>query len=210
MDINLNKRSVLVVNRAWMVLGTVTIKQALIQMNSSSNGEPAGQGFDFEYEYLGDNMWNFDSPKNITPLNFEEWINLPIRPFDEVIHTSRLSIRIPNVVMAVNCDKSHLRHVTLSSKNIKERDGNVCQYTGIKLPAHMLNIDHVIPKSRGGKDTWENLVACDKRLNSIKGNKTPEEAGLKLIRKPKEPLPSTAASLIKEIRHREWEIFLRK
>lgn len=93
-------------------------------------------------------------------------------PFPSVIRLGRY-INIP------------YKKIELSRKNILRRDNNKCQYCGKKLPN--LTIDHVLPKSRGGGDTWENLVAACVKCNNIKGNRTPDEAGMKLLTQPKRP-----------------------
>lgn len=81
------------------------------------------------------------------------------------------------------------KKVPLTRFNLLLRDKFTCQYTGKRLPADQLNFDHVIPKSQGGKNSWENLVTCEKRINQFKRNQTPEQAGLRLIRRPYEPGP---------------------
>jgi 5-methylcytosine-specific restriction endonuclease McrA len=73
----------------------------------------------------------------------------------------------------------------LSRRNIIKRDGNKCAYCGKKETN--LTIDHILPKARGGKDTWENLVASCVRCNNKKGDRTPEEAGLELNVRPYKP-----------------------
>ena len=77
--------------------------------------------------------------------------------------------------------------IKLTKRNIYIRDKYRCQYTGKQLKFNEANIDHVVPKAKGGKNTWDNLVVCSKDINSIKGDKTNEEAGLKLIKKPTKP-----------------------
>ena len=77
--------------------------------------------------------------------------------------------------------------VPLTRFNLLLRDNFTCQYTGVKMTPSELNFDHVIPKSQGGETSWTNLVTCSKSINSLKANKTPKEAGLKLIRQPLEP-----------------------
>lgn len=218
MRININEWNVLVVNKNWLTLGTTTIRNAMKSLFSTPDGNNmAAKGFVIEYEYLGDDKWNFENPLEIRPVELEEWLELEIRPFDSYIKSAHKEIRIPTVIQAQNCDRTHLRKTSLSTKSVLERDNYTCQYSGKKLPRHQLNIDHVISKDEwrkrglpGSPDVWTNVVACDKNINSRKGNKSNLEAGLSLIRQPKEPLPVPASSLIKEIRSKDWEIFLGK
>lgn len=127
------------------------------------------------------------------------------------VRTGTRQFELPSVV-------SHLkmrpwpRRVPRTRYNLYVRDNFTCQYTGVKLPLDQLNFDHVIPKSQGGKDTWENLVACDRRINTLKRNQTPREAGLKLIREPYEPTPQKMYDLGRmyppRFLHTRWEDFL--
>jgi len=77
----------------------------------------------------------------------------------------------------------YARRVALNRRSVFTRDDNACQYCGIGAE----NIDHVIPKSRGGPHTWENVVAACRRCNLRKGNRTPVEAGMPLQRTPQAP-----------------------
>jgi hypothetical protein len=74
---------------------------------------------------------------------------------------------------------------SLSRKNILLRDHSTCQYCGTQYPPSELTLDHVLPRSRGGESAWDNLVACCKRCNHRKGNRTPEESGMHLLRRPR-------------------------
>jgi len=211
MSVNINKWDVLVVNRAWLVLGTTTIRNAIKSLFSSPDGYTmAAKAFQIDYEQTGENQYNFENLTYVKDVSLEEWLALEIRSYDSFISTAKQKIRIPTVIMAQNCEKTNLRPIKLSVKNILERDGFVCQYTGQKLPRHKLNIDHVVPRDRGGGDTWTNLVTSSIDINSKKGNKLNSEAGLTLIREPKAPLPKPASSLIREIRYKDWEVFLHK
>lgn len=102
-----------------------------------------------------------------------------------------------------------MKKLRFSLKNLWNRDKGKCQYTGKVLTESNGNIDHVIPKSRGGKTTWTNCVLCHKDVNSKKGDKTPTEAGLRLLSIPKEPvhLPSTM-SIKNPLNIKEWKAFL--
>ena len=89
-----------------------------------------------------------------------------------------------------------------------ERDGGVCQYSGEYVGKGGGNLDHVIPRDRGGRDSFENLVWAKREINSRKANRLPHEAGLKLVRRPKAPLPLPAAATIREVKHPDWRHFL--
>lgn len=90
-------------------------------------------------------------------------------------------------------------------KGIFIRDGFQCQYTGEQLNSNNITIDHVIPKSRGGKTSWENCVAASFKINAFKGNRTPEEAGLKLFSKPFYPKDQLYLEYFSfETKHHDW------
>jgi len=95
--------------------------------------------------------------------------------------------------------------VPLNRRNIYHRDGNICQYCGKKFPSSELSLDHVIPRSRGGGDTWENLVCACTNCNAKKADKMPEQVKIKLIRQPK--ALKTPAQLIK-VQHASWAQFV--
>ena len=93
-------------------------------------------------------------------------------------------------------------------KGVFRRDHFVCQYTGEILPPSQLTVDHVIPRARGGKSTWENCVTAALAVNAAKGNRTPEEAGLKLLRPAHAPPDSLALEYVTmQSIHPEWEVY---
>ena len=98
----------------------------------------------------------------------------------------------------------------LSRKNILLRDRNTCQFCGRVFPAAELTLDHVVPRSRGGRSSWENLVACCYQCNNRKGDRTPEEAGIKLVRRPRPFTLYTSRQLMRLIGHRDekWRKYL--
>lgn len=107
---------------------------------------------------------------------------------DLYIRSSSVKFSHPAIIRLINYRNSP-KTVDLTRRNIMRRDGMRCQYCGkSNVP---LTIDHILPKSRGGKDEWENLVTACVSCNNFKGNRTPEEAGMKLISKPKKPNPIT-------------------
>lgn len=101
------------------------------------------------------------------------------------LHASRLSFPVPSVIRLLDYRRIPHRTRALSRKNILMRDRNTCQYCGEVLAAASLTLDHVLPRSRGGKSTWENLVACCHGCNHRKGDRLPAEAGMKLLREPR-------------------------
>jgi 5-methylcytosine-specific restriction endonuclease McrA len=103
----------------------------------------------------------------------------------KVVHSVRNSYPYPSVIRLSRFIHVPFKKIDLSRMNILRRDNYRCQYCGAKTQD--LTIDHVIPKSRGGGDSWDNLVCCCQRCNNKKGNRTPEEARMSLISKPIRP-----------------------
>jgi 5-methylcytosine-specific restriction endonuclease McrA len=101
------------------------------------------------------------------------------------IHSAAASFRVPSVIRLREFRRIPYQTRALSRKNILMRDRYTCQFCGRTFPAGDLTLDHVIPRSRGGHTDWDNLVACCHRCNNHKGDRLPEEAGLKLLRMPR-------------------------
>ncbi len=188
----LNKSVVLVLNRNWQAINIRTPQDAFCQMATN-----VATGLDI------------DGENHIRPVTWEEWINLPIRPHDNVVRTANREIRVPTVIVAVNFARVPKKRPKLSARNIRDRDGNRCQYTGRVLRPEEGSLDHVVPRSRGGKDTWENLVWSAKDVNQRKADRLPHEAGLRLLSVPRAPkeLPVTA-HLRNAHGVAEWKLFL--
>lgn len=168
MTTNSLSKSVLVLNKGWTAIRVISVKRALILT-------------------FAEKAVIVDAYADFSVYNWEEWSKLPIKENEDFISTSNEPIRIPEIIVLSNYDKIHDRTLRLTKKNLFLRDGHVCQYTGRKLSSSEADIDHVKPKSRGGANDWNNMVVCSKTINRKKGNKTPEEAGLTLIRQPKKP-----------------------
>ncbi len=101
------------------------------------------------------------------------------------LHAARLAFRVPSVIRLLEYRRIPHQTRALSRKNILLRDRNTCQYCGTVLASSELTLDHVVPRSRGGTSTWENLVACCHPCNRKKGNRLPIEARMKLQREPR-------------------------
>lgn len=113
------------------------------------------------------------------------------------LHSSRLRIRVPSVIRLLEYRRIPHQSRALSRKNILLRDRNACQYCGEVLPSSELTLDHVVPRSRGGLSTWENLVACCHHCNRRKGNRLPGEASMRLLREPRAYNLHTSRHLIR-------------
>ncbi|MGH7989253.1 MAG: HNH endonuclease [Limisphaerales bacterium] len=193
----LNKNIVLVLNRNWQAINIRTPQDAFCQMATN-----VATALDIE---LGDG----GHAQGLRPVKWDEWITLPIRDSDNAVRTVRGAIRVPAVIVAVNFAKVPKKRPKLCARAIRERDGNRCQYTGKLLHPNEGSLDHVLPRSRGGRDEWENLVWSDKAVNTRKGNRLPHEAGLKLLNVPRAPRELPATALIRNAHGiAEWKLFL--
>ena len=110
-----------------------------------------------------------------------------IENYKKEIRSVSESFKLPAVIVLTRYVKFHFHTMTANRANVIWRDQNTCQYCSKEEESRMLTIDHVLPRSKGGKNTWENLVTACKKCNQKKGNKTPKEANMKLLREPKRP-----------------------
>ncbi len=150
-----------------------------------------------------------EGENHIRPVTWDEWITLSVREGDYAVRTARGPIRVPTVIVAVNFAKVPKKRPKLCARTIRERDGNRCQYTGQLLKPDEGSLDHVLPRSRGGADTWENLVWSSKDVNARKGDRLPHEAGLKLLTVPRAPKELPVTALIRNAHGVvEWKLFL--
>ena len=109
------------------------------------------------------------------------------QPDTHMVQTTRFHIRVPRVIVLMLFDRMPRKDVKFTRHNIFERDKNTCQYCGRHFDRKDLNLDHVFPRDRGGAMNWENIVCSCIKCNTKKGNRTPDEAGMKLIRRPERP-----------------------
>jgi len=110
-----------------------------------------------------------------------------IEEYSREIHSVTFTLKLPSVVRLLQMVKRPKSPVKFSRQNIYSRDRYQCQYCGSKYTSEELTYDHVIPKSRGGKTRWENIVTCCVECNRKKGGRTPSEASMDLIRHPARP-----------------------
>ncbi len=126
-----------------------------------------------------------------------------------VLRSERLSLPVPLVIRLVYYVRiPHRISLPVSRRGILVRDRYTCQYCGKQPGKQALTIDHVLPRSRGGKTTWENVVAACKHCNGKKGNRTPEEAGMKLLTKPAKPRYFAMAFMTSMEARNAWEKYM--
>jgi 5-methylcytosine-specific restriction endonuclease McrA len=142
--------------------------------------------------------------------DFPSWRSLPVRQPGEEVPVSGGTLRVPRVLHLTRYDRTPRTLVRLSRRNLMLRDGHQCQYCGRRPPVRELNIDHVMPRSRGGRDLWDNLVTACKTCNLRKGSRTPDEANLKLLRQPARPRWTAATRILMGAGepYPEWSPFL--
>lgn len=139
--------------------------------------------------------------------DFASWADLATD--EDTIGLVDRAIRVPRVILLQGYDRIPRRYVRFSRFNIYSRDGNRCQYCGRQFPRAELNLDHVVPRSKGGTSVWENVVCSCHRCNRLKGGRTPTEAGMRLIRQPRRPQWTPFMTETYSLRrYKEWMPFL--
>ena len=180
---------VLVLNRSYMPIHVTSARRAFVLIYAD-----VARAVDADYQ-------TFD---------FDQWRRLrPNRVGDEGVGTPSGTIMVPRVIVLQYYDRVPKRHVRYSRINVFARDKYTCQYCGECPPRSHLNLDHVVPRTLGGQTTWENVVASCVDCNRRKGGRTPQQARLRLRRKPVRPRWTPLMNLaISKPRYDEWRPFL--
>ena len=199
----IDKNICLCLNSIWQPINTKTVGEAISDLFSGPY-----KALNISYPQNQNGEFDFENPNDMTPLGWEEWIKLDVRECDLYVRSAKLKIRVPTVLISQTFSKMPFKRLNLSAENIRKRDKNTCQYTGKKLKLEEGSIDHIVPKSKGGENSWSNMVYCDKKLNTIKGNKSLNEANLKLIKNPEEPKGKPISTTINKSNHCDWRHFL--
>jgi 5-methylcytosine-specific restriction endonuclease McrA len=188
--------AVLVLNRHYQPIHVTNAKRAftLLYLGVARVIDQQFRTFDFEsWAQLSDEMGQGGSPA----------------VSHDVVHTVNRAILVPRVIILQLYDRIPRTKVRFSRYNIYLRDGNTCQYCGQELPRTDLNLDHVVPRAQGGRTTWENVVCCCIDCNLSKGARTPDQAGIKLLKLPVRPRwTPTFRTQAGKVRYREWLPFL--
>jgi 5-methylcytosine-specific restriction endonuclease McrA len=141
--------------------------------------------------------------------DFDSWRDLAIRAGDDSIGIVGGLIRVPRVILLTAFDRIPKRHVRFSRINVYGRDRSTCQYCGRRFPRTELNLDHVVPRSKGGRTTWQNVVCSCLDCNRRKGGRTPQQAGMRLIAPPRRPRWTPMVGVLAGRRgYPEWRPFL--
>ena len=175
---------VLVLNKSWVAVNVAPLKRALT--------------------LLFQDHARVVHPLDYALYDFKSWCELSVVGGSlggrRYIHTPSMRVRVPEVIVLSDFNGYVKQEVRLSRRNIFLRDRHVCQYCGRRHAKTELTIDHVIPRSRGGRDSWENLVLACVACNMKKRDLTPDEARMPLLRRPGAPrwLPRFGAHIPRE------------
>jgi 5-methylcytosine-specific restriction endonuclease McrA len=181
---------VLVLNRSWVAVNVASVRRAVALL----------------YQDLARAV----DPADYRMYDFSDWCELSqARDDGRFIHSPTMRLRVPEIIILNAFNGFFHKEVRFSRRSIFERDKSTCQYCGTKLAKSELTIDHVMPRSRGGRDTWDNLVLACVKCNVRKGDRTPIEADMPLIRRPHKPawLP-TLGTRLPAGRILSWQRFL--
>lgn len=183
---------VLVLNKQYRALRVVSIQRAmnLIMGVIKGTNEPKAHIVD---------------PSDWNNYSWADWSKMRPTDGDDVIRTATTEYRLPKIIVLNKYDKLPKQSVKYNRRAIYHRDNHTCQYCGSKPGTEELNLDHVVPRAQGGKSTWENVVIACVKCNSFKRDRTPEQAGMKLLRKPFKP---KVMPFRMQHAHKCWEHFM--
>ena len=164
-------RQVLVLNRLWQAINVCTVRRAFTLLCQGHA-----------------QVVHADGQNNFFTHDFESWRDFSTgEPDEEMVNTISFKIRVPRVIVLLLFDRMPRKEVKFTRHNIFERDKNMCQYCGRVFDKRDLNLDHVIPRDKGGATTWENIVCSCIPCNTRKGNRLAHQVGMQLIKKPVRP-----------------------
>jgi 5-methylcytosine-specific restriction endonuclease McrA len=178
----------LVLNRSWSAIATTTVRHALALLFKGSARAIRPDTFEVHA--------------------FETWADLAVPPDEPYVTTVSLRIRAPEVIVLTQYNAVPATSVVFSRRNLYKRDRNTCQYCGARPGTAELSIDHVLPRARGGRTTWENCVLACVRCNRRKGCRKPEEVGLALRKRPERPNWTPILELPLGRVRKSWEQFV--
>jgi 5-methylcytosine-specific restriction endonuclease McrA len=189
--------SVLVLNRIYIAVQVVQVRRAIcLLFRNLAEVVHIDEGRFTNYDF---GSW----------LELSELAALEKRPDQDWIRSINFELQAPRVIRLLDYDRLPKQTVRFSRRNIFARDGHRCMYCNRRFPPSQLSIDHVLPKSRGGDTSWDNVVSCCVHCNIKKGGRTPHEARMKLLREPERPKRSPLLSLkLSNPKYASWKIFV--
>ena len=181
---------VLVLNRSWVAVNVATVRRALTLV----------------YQDVA----RIVAPEDYSTYNFEGWIEASQAARQgRRIYAASCSFCVPEVIVLSTFNGRFSKEVRFSRRNIFERDENCCQYCGKRYERSELTLDHVVPRSRGGTSTWNNIVLACIKCNMRKGARLVSELHMKLLRKPVKPQWATRVGVKLGRSYKPaWERFL--
>lgn len=197
-------------------MGTISVADAMTRLSTKPGEADAWKALDIAYEV--DENGNPDPDKVLVfqPTSMDDWVKLPVRDYDLSIKTTKGPIRVPGCIVSQTFSDTVFRDPKFSKENVLKRDGYTCQFVDCQfchnkqLDRSDLNIDHVIPVSKGGENTWTNTIASCIKANSVKDNKSLKQLGWKIMRKPFKPSPEVMSSAHNSfIGHIDWKLFIK-
>ncbi len=192
--------SVLVLNKFYAAVHIVNVKRAFaLLFKESAEVVSIDNG-----QY---NSYDFSSWVDVSAFKAE--FELPDEDQYESIRTFSIEIRVPKIIRLVVYDKLPKTRVKFNRKNIFARDKSICQYCGKRFPTSELSLDHVVPRTQGGNNSWKNIVCACANCHKHTGGRRPAEAGMKLIRKPVQPRHCPIIQLkLGSDKYQSWRQFL--
>jgi 5-methylcytosine-specific restriction endonuclease McrA len=191
--------SVLVLNKFFITMNVVSVRRALTLLYKNS-----AEIVTIDEDKFA--SYNLNTWKDVSSLKAS--MGLPEEDHDW-IRTVSLEIPVPRIIRLLFYDKVPRWGIKFNRRNIFARDENRCQYCGHRFPTSELSLDHVVPRSLGGRTTWTNVVCACTECNKRKGGRTPEGASLKLIRRPFVPKHSPLLTLkLNSGKYSSWKQFL--
>ena len=193
--------SVLVLNRFYMAVHVVSVRRAMVLLyRELSEVIHVDDGHYHNYDFAA---WlelsEFISAEVENPHEHGDWVR-----------SVNFSILVPRVIRLSYYDKVPKLTLRFNRRNLFARDQNTCQYCGNSSSLSHLSFDHVVPRSRGGKTTWENVVCCCLKCNGRKGDREPTEAGMQLIRTPIRPRQNPLLTIkLDNPKYVVWKTFLK-
>lgn len=195
--------SVLLLNAHYMALRVISARRAFsLLFKRNADQQPVAE------------VVNVEDGRYVS-YDFEDWAELSAfkREFEPAEHdwirAVRFELLVPRIVRVLTFSRLPRREVKFNRRNIFARDGNTCQYCGKRFSSSELSLDHVIPRTRGGNTSWDNIVCSCVRCNVRKGGRTPDEAHVSLIRPPIKPRRNPVVTVkLSDKRYSSWKQFL--